>query len=220
MTQPHAPERRHRRAALLALAAAAAGLPAGAQETTTAEPAPAAGAVPEVKDFSLGDPNAPVKIVEYASYTCSHCAHFHETVFKPLKTDYIDTGKVHFTLREVYFDRYGLWAALVARCGGDLRYFGISDMIFAQQAEWAASQDPNVVIASLRTFGITAGLTNGQLDACLSDAAMVDAMVKRFETNMKADGIEGTPTLMINGEKHPNMSYDELKAILDPLLAG
>ncbi|MCB6177814.1 DsbA family protein [Rhodobacter sp. Har01] len=209
----------HRRA-LLALAAAAAGLPAWAQETTTADPATGSAVVPDVKDFSLGDPVAPVKIVEYASYTCGHCAHFHETVFKPLKAAYIDTGKVYFTLREVYFDRYGLWAALVARCGGDLRYFGISDMIFSQQAEWAASQDPNVVIASLRTFGIAAGLTNEQLDVCLSDAAMVDAMVKRFETNMKADGIEGTPSLMINGEKHPNMSYDELKAILDPLLAG
>lgn len=208
------------RRVLLALAAAMAGLPAWAQETTAADPAPAApGTPPEVKDYALGDPNAPVKIVEYASYTCPHCANFHATVFKPLKADYIDTGKVHFTMREVYFDRYGLWAALVARCGGDLRYFGIHDMIFAQQAEWVASDDPNVVIGNLRTIGITAGLTNEQLDACLSDAAMVDAMVKHFEEGMKADGIEGTPTLIINGEKHENMGYDDLKAILDAKLA-
>lgn len=199
------------RRALMALAAALAAGPAWAQDTAAA---------PEVTDFSIGDPEAPVKIVEYASYTCPHCATFHATVFKPLKADYIDTGKVHFTLREVYFDRYGLWAALVARCGGDLRYFGISDMLFDQQQEWAASSDPNAVVQSLRTIGITAGLTNEALDVCLADAGMVEAMVKRFEENMKADGVEGTPTLFVNGEKHPNMAYEDLKAIIDAKLAG
>lgn len=195
---------------LMAMAAALAASPVLAQETA----APA-----EVKDFSLGDPNAKVKMVEYASFTCPHCANFHATVFKQLKTDYIDTGKVHFTLREVYFDRYGLWAALVARCGGELRYFGIHDMLFDQQQEWAAQQDPNAVVASLRTIGLSAGLTNEQLDACLADTAQVEALVKHFEEGMKADQIEGTPTLIINGEKHPNMSYEDLKAILDAKLA-
>ncbi len=205
------------RRALMAMAAAMAASPALAQETAAPETVAAA---PEVKDFSLGDPNAPVKIVEYASFTCPHCAHFHETVFKQLKAEYIDTGKVHFTLREVYFDRYGLWAALVARCGGDMRYFGISDILFATQQEWAASDDPNVVVQNLRTIGISAGLTNEALDACLADAALVEAMVARFETNMKADGVEGTPTLFVNGTKHPNMSFEDLKAIIDEELAG
>ncbi len=205
------------RRALMAMAAAMAASPALAQETAAPETAAAA---TEVKDFSLGDPNAPVKIVEYASFTCPHCAHFHETVFKQLKAEYIDTGKVHFTLREVYFDRYGLWAALVARCGGDMRYFGISDILFATQQEWAASSDPNVVVQNLRTIGISAGLTNEALDACLADAALVEAMVARFETNMKADGVEGTPTLFVNGTKHPNMSFEDLKAIIDEELAG
>ena len=205
------------RRALMAMAAAMAASPALAQEAAAPETAAAA---TEVKDFSLGDPNAPVKIVEYASFTCPHCAHFHETVFKPLKAEYIDTGKVHFTLREVYFDRYGLWAALVARCGGDMRYFGISDILFATQQEWAASSDPNVVVQNLRTIGISAGLTNEALDVCLADAAMVEAMVARFETNMKADGVEGTPTLFVNGTKHPNMSFADLKAIIDEELAG
>ena len=98
------------RRAMIALAAAAtaAMTPALAQETTTAA---TTGEGPG--DFSLGSPDAKVKLVEYASFTCPHCAHFHDTVFGQLKTDYIDTGKVHFTLREVYFDRYGLWAALI-----------------------------------------------------------------------------------------------------------
>lgn len=205
------------RRALMALAAAMAAMPAWAQDATA--PAPAA-AAPEIKDFSIGSPDAPIKMVEYASFTCPHCAHFHETVFGQLKTNYIDTGKVHFTLKEVYFDRYGLWAALVARCGGDLRYFGIQDMLFSTQGEWAASEDPNVVVQNLRKIGLTAGLTNEALDACMADSAMVEAMVAHFEANMAADKIEGTPTLIIDGEKHSNMSYEDLKAILDKKLAG
>lgn len=173
----------------------------------------------EITDFSMGSADAPVKITEYASFTCPHCATFHSTVWPQLKSDYIDTGKVHFTYREVYFDRYGLWAAMVARCGGEMRYFGIVDMLFDQQKEWAASDDPNVVVGNLRTIGKAAGLDDAALDACLKDGAKAEAMVARFETNMQADGVEGTPTFIINGEKHSNMSYDDMKAILDAKLA-
>ena len=74
--------------------------------------------------------DAPIKIVEYASFTCPHCARFHKEAYGRLKSEYIETGKVHFTMREVYFDRYGLWAALIARCGGDMKYFGIHDMLY------------------------------------------------------------------------------------------
>ena len=204
------------RRALIALAAAMAASPVLGQETTTEAEAPA---VPEVKDFTLGSPDAPVKIVEYASFTCPHCATFHTDVFKRLKADYIDTGKVEFTYREVYFDRYGLWAAMVARCGGDMRYFGISDILFETQSDWAGSQDPNVVVENLKKIGRTAGMDDATLDACMKDGAMAEALVARFETNMKADGVEGTPTLFINGVKHSNMGYDELKAIIDAELA-
>ncbi len=202
------------RRAMIALAAAMAAGPVLGQETTTAA------AAPEIKDFSLGSSDAKVKIVEYASFTCPHCAAFHADVFKQLKADYIDTGKVHFTLREVYFDRYGLWAAMMARCGGDLKYFPITDILFGTQSEWAATDDPTVAVANIRTIGLSAGMTAEQLDACMQDAATAEALVKRFEENMKADGVEGTPTLFINGEKHPNMSYDDLKALVDAALAG
>lgn len=200
------------RRAMIALAAAAtaAMTPALAQEAATEAPG----------DFSLGSPDAPVKVVEYASFTCPHCATFHANVFKKLKTDYIDTGKVHFTLREVYFDRYGLWAAMVARCGGDMRYFGIHDMLFDQQQDWAASQDPMQVVNKLKTIGLTAGLDQASLDACLNDQAKAEALIKQSETNMAADGVTGTPTIFVNETKHSNMGWDEFKAILDAELAG
>ena len=204
------------RRAMIALAAAAtaAMTPALAQETTTATSDGAPG------DFSLGSPDAPVKIVEYASYTCPHCAAFHANVFKNLKAEYIDTGKVHFTLREVYFDRYGLWAAMVARCGGEMRYFGIHDMLFDQQQEWAASQDPMQVVQNLRTIGLAAGLDNAALDACLNDQAKAEALIAQFEKNMAADDVKGTPTIFVNGSKHSNMAWEDLKALIDAELAG
>lgn len=173
----------------------------------------------ELKDFSIGAPDAKVQIIEYASFTCPHCANFHETVFKPLKADYIDTGKVHFTYREVYFDRPGLWAAMIARCGGDMRYFGISDILFDTQQEWPHAEDPAVIMENLKKIGRTAGMEDAAMDTCMKDADTAQAMIDRSEANMTADAVEGTPTLMINGVKHSNMSYADLKAILDEELA-
>jgi protein-disulfide isomerase len=196
------------RRTLMALAAALAAAPAWGQDAA----APG--------DFSLGSPDAPVKIVEYASFTCPHCATFHDQVFKSLRADYIDTGKVHFTLREVYFDRYGLWAAMVARCGGEMKYFGITDILFGTQREWAGSDDATVVVGNLRRIGLAAGIDGAALDACLKDGAMAQALVSRFEANMAADGVEGTPTIFVNGAKHGNMPYAELKALIDAELAG
>ncbi len=199
--------------AALALTAAAPYGMAQAQDTTTATDV----AIP---DMVLGSPDAPVKMTEYASYTCPHCQRFHTDVFKSLKTDYIDTGKVQFTFREVYFDRYGLWAAMMARCGGDMKYFGISDILYNTQSEWLSADDPAVVIENLKKIGRTAGMDDATLEACFNDKAKAEAMVAAYQANATADGIEGTPTLIINGTKHSNMSYEELKAIIDPLIAG
>ena len=163
-----------RRTALTA--ALAATLAAQIPLSAMAQDAP----VVEVKDFSLGAPDAKVKITEYASFTCPHCAHFHETNMAKLKAEYIDTGKVQFTYREVYFDRYGLWAAMIARCGGEMKYFGISDILFDTQKDWAASDDPKVVVENLKKIGRTAGLDDAQMDACLKDKATAGALVAMY----------------------------------------
>lgn len=172
----------------------------------------------EVTDFAIGAEDAPITFVEYASFTCPHCARFHDEVFGRLKADYIDTGKVRFVYREVYFDRYGLWAAMVARCGGEMRYFGITDMLFSTQQDWAGSDDPAVVSENLRKIGRKAGMEDAAIDACMKDAAMAEALVAHFEEGMAEDDVQGTPTLIINGVKHQNMSYDELKLVLDAAL--
>ena len=204
-----------RRAALALAMIAGPALWAGgamAQETTDA-------AKPAVPDISLGSPDAKVTLIEYASFTCPHCAAFHEEVFGKLKTDYIDTGKVRFVYREFYRNRYDLWAGMIARCGGELRYYGITDILFAKQAEWAASDDPAVVVENLKRIGRTAGIEDAAMEACLNDKAMAEAMVARFQETSTADGVEGTPTLFINGVKQSNTSYQNLKPLLDAELA-
>lgn len=175
--------------------------------------------VPDVPDMMIGNLESKVVLTEYASYTCPHCANFHSEVFKDLKRDYIDTGKIKFVYREVFFDRYGLWAAMIARCGGDLRYFGIQDLIYSTQKEWAASQDPAVIIENLRRLGRTAGLEDAAMDVCLNDAAMAQAMVAKFQKDSEADDINSTPSFVLNGVKHSNMNYADLKALLDAELA-
>lgn len=173
-----------------------------------------------VPDMVLGQADAPITLVEYASFTCPHCANFHATVFGKLKADYIDTGKVRFIHREVYFDRFGLWAGMIARCGGDAKYFGLSDMLYDTQKDWIGDGEPATVAASLRKIGLKSGMSADQIEACLNDNAKAEAMVATYQKNATADEISSTPSLVIDGTKYSNMSYDDLKAILDKKLAN
>lgn len=190
------------------------GLGIGAAFADTATTTPAA-----VQDFGIGAADAKVVIDEFASFTCPHCAAFHEEVYPQLKADYIDTGKVRMVYHEVYFDRYGLWAAMMARCGGEMRYIGIVDTLFSTQREWAASDKPAEVVDNLKKIGRAAGMDDASLDACMKDEATAKALIDHYETTFKAAGIEGTPTFLINGEKHSNMAYPDLKALIETVLA-
>ncbi|MDA8585375.1 DsbA family protein [Rhodobacteraceae bacterium] len=172
-------------------------------------------------DMSIGNPDAKVTIIEYASFTCPHCAAFHADSFKKLKADFIDTGLINFVNREIYFDRFGLWAGITARCGenAENRYFGIIDMIYAQQRDWANSNNPpEVIVEKLRTIGKTAGLTDADLDACFQDGDKAQALYATYVKNSEADGVRATPSFVINGEMHSNMAYDDLKALIESML--
>jgi protein-disulfide isomerase len=169
----------------------------------------------QVEEMTLGDPDAPVTVIEYASFTCPHCATFHEEGFEQLKADYVDAGKVRYVYREVYFDRPGIWAALVARCGGGDRYFGIVDLIYERQDEWARAGEPAEIADNLRRLGLSAGLSEAELEACLSDGDKAQAMLAEFQRNADADGIESTPSFVIGGETYTNRPYADLAAIID-----
>ncbi len=207
-------------AAMAAMTASA--IPALAQEAKPAESAQSAEQMPEGKvlpDIALGQESAPVTIVEYASFTCSHCAAFHDENWPKLKAEYVDTGKVRFIQRDVYFDAVGLWAGILARCGGDDKYYAVSDMIFGEQKTWLAASDGDGIAANLRKIGAKAGMTTEQMDACWNDKQKVADLVATFQKNATADAVEGTPTFIIAGEKVQNQPWDELKKIIDAKIA-
>lgn len=173
-----------------------------------------------VQEMFMGDADAPVTVVEYASFTCPHCKNFHTEVLEEIKANYIDTGKIKFVFREVYFDRFGLWAGIVARCGGPDRYFGIANLLFEQQSDWVAGGDAGLIADNLRTIGKTAGIGGDELEQCLNDSAKAQAMVAVYQQNAEADDVRGTPSFVIDGEKYSNMNYADFAAILDEKLGG
>lgn len=171
-----------------------------------------------VVDMQLGNPDAPVTVIEYASYTCPHCATFHSGNYKQLKADYIDTGKINFIYREVYFDRFGLWASAIARCAGTPEaFFGITDMLYATQAEWsrAGGGDPAMIAEELRKIGRLAGLEGDAIEACLTDADSLRTLVAWYQENANADGISSTPSFVIDGRTYTNMAYPEMVRLID-----
>ncbi|AWI85013.1 thiol-disulfide oxidoreductase [Alloyangia pacifica] len=175
---------------------------------TTAETAP------EIVEMVKGDVNAPVEIIEYASFTCPHCARFSNEVLPQIEENYIKTGKVKLVYRDVYFDKYGMWAAMVARCSPE-KFFGISDMIYKTQGDWVKAGSDQGIADSLRKIGLMAGIGKDQLDACMNDSAKLKALVGWYQENATRDNITSTPSFLIDGKSYSNMSYDDFAKVLD-----
>lgn len=170
----------------------------------------------EIKDMALGNPMAKVQVIEYASFTCPHCAAFHTNAFEDLKKSYIDTGKIRFIFREVYFDQFGLVASVIGRCSGNTDdYFSFVDKVFTEQQQWMASRDGNTILNELVAIGKSTGLTDEQLQACLSDDAKSAALLNAYQTNAKADGIRSTPSFIVNGKLMLNSSFETFSQVLD-----
>ena len=168
----------------------------------------------QIKEMALGAEDAPVTLIEYASYTCPHCARFHAGAYAEIKKNYVDTGKVRFIYREVYFDRYGLWASMVARCEPS-KFFGINDLIYAGQSEWTRAGGPAEIVDELRKMGRLAGIDGETLEACLQDGDKARSLVAWYQHNAEADDVTATPSFVLNGRKVSNQSYEEFVRMLD-----
>ena len=138
--------------------------------------------------------------------------------FPKLKADYIDTGKVRLVFREVYFNRPSLWAAMIARCAPADRYFGVVGLLFEKPVRVAGAEDPQALVQKLYGIGRQAGLTDAEMDACMQDRALAEALVAEFQKHAEADAIEATPTFVIDGEKVENLPWPELEARLNEAL--
>lgn len=157
------------------------------------------GPAPASDDMTLGDPEAPVKMVEYASASCVHCAAFNNDVFPAFKAKYIDTGKVHYTLKEFLTPPNELAAAafLTARCAGKDRYFTVLDAVFRSQQEIFQTGDMRGVLLRVAQ---SAGLTEAQFNTCITDEAALKALNARVERAVRQDKITGTPAFFMNGK--------------------
>ena len=166
-------------------------------------------------DLWLGDKAAPVTIIEYASTTCSHCATFHNTTYKELKTKYIDTGKVRFVLREFPLNNVDLAAYMLARCSGDDKRYPVVDLLFAQQKAWMNDKP----VASLSSLLRQTGLSQEKFEACLKDSELYDKMTKARDIATEKFAVNSTPTFFINGQRQVGaLSMAEMEKVILPFL--
>lgn len=161
---------------------------------------------------SMGSETAPVTIVEYASMTCGHCQAFHEGTFPSLKAKYIDTGKVRFILREFPLDPLASAAFMLARCAPSDDYFGLVDVLFAKQQEWAFVEKPGEALLDVAT---QVGFTEASFKACLADQKLLDAINDVKTRGAEDFGVRATPTFFINGVlQRGGFSPDEMDALI------
>ena len=197
------------------VAAAVLTVAAGACAVTVALAAP----VPRPDDLSMGNPKAKIQVIEYASLSCPHCAHFNEAVFPALKAKYIDTGKVRYTLKEMLTEPATVAAAgfLMARCAGPDKYFKVVDEVFRSQPRWQSGSIKPI----LQEIGAANGLDAAKFNACLQDQAAIDAVTARAE-RAQEDGVSSTPTLFINGKRIENVPLTpaDLDAAIASAAAG
>jgi protein-disulfide isomerase len=167
-------------------------------------------------DEVLGDDKAPVTIIEYASMTCPHCAHFALTTFPQLKEKYIDTGKVKYILREFPFDPVAAGAFMLARCaGGKDKYYAMVDLLFRTQATWAVDHPLQPMLATVKQ----AGFTEDSFKACLANQKVLDGI--EWVRNRAADKFKvgSTPTFFINGQMQVGaMTFEDMQKLIDPLI--
>ena len=167
-------------------------------------------------DRALGDVNAKVKIVEYMSMTCPHCAHFHNTTFEEIKKKYIDTGKVYFVIREFPFDPRAAAAFMLARCAPEQQYYPFVSMLFKQQQSWATAQDAR---AALLQMSKLAGFSQETFEACLTNQKLLDDVNATMQRGATEFGVNSTPTFIINGKRYAgDMSVEKMSALVDSLL--
>ena len=186
---------------------------------TAVAPAPDKAALLAIKptDHVLGDPKAPITMIEYASFTCPHCAHFSTAILPDVKKKWIDTGKVKLVYRDFPLDQMAAKAAELAECSGNDRYFPVMEMIFATQLNWVSAPDP---IAELSKSLRIAGMGEKEVKACLANEAVSNGVIADYKGG-ESLGVDSTPTFFINGQKYTGARpIEELDALFTKLTSN
>lgn len=204
-------------ASIAAAAFMLAAAPAYAQDAApAAAPKPTADLLTFIDgDHTLGDENAPVKIIEYASLSCPHCMQSHIETFPKLKEQYIDTGKVVYIYRHFPFNEPALRGAMLAECSGD-DFFKYLAVMFKTQDKWAFDSDP---VSGLRNLAKVGGMSEADFDACMNNKEVQDRIVAGMTWGANQLGIQSTPTTFINGEKlNGFQTIEDLARHIEPAL--
>lgn len=175
---------------------------------------PASG--PVYREFVLGNPNSKVVVVEYASLTCPHCAHFAQDDFPKLKKDFIDNGKIKFVYRDFPLDNLALGAALLARCAPSGKGMGMIEKMFNEQTKWIQAEKP---IEPLTAYAKETGMTDKEVEACLQNKGIVDAIRDVYATAVSLYKVDATPTFLVGDDRVPGADYNALKQMIDKALA-
>ena len=194
--------------------------------------------------YLMGNPNAAVKIVEFGSMTCPHCAEFDEQAMKPLTENYVKSGKVSLEFRNFVRDPFDVAASLVARCGGTTSFFGLTRGLYADQRDWISKiqgADQNAMqqiqtlppnqqfgeiakIAGFQDWAAVRGLPADKTSACLSNQAEVDKLVQMQNDAVSAYDIPGTPSFLLNGKmvkiEAGSTPWQQLEAKIKSALGG
>ncbi len=194
--------------------------------------------------FVMGNPQATVKLVEFASMTCSHCAEFEEQGVKPLIDNYVKKGLVSYEMRNYVRDPFDMTASLLARCGGEAGYFGLTRNLFADQADWIqkiqtadparlqalqsmppAQQFSTIAdLGGLKQYASMRGVPRAKGDQCLANEAEVNRLVQMNSDATAQYNIPGTPTFLIGGEvvdiQPGTATWNQVEAALKTALAG
>jgi protein-disulfide isomerase len=181
-----------------------------------ANPSPADLADPGPQpDIMIGSDKAPVTIIEYASMTCPHCAHFSETTFPELQKKYIDTGKVRYTLRSFPLDALAAAGFMLARCAGNDKYMPMVETLFAKQADWIVKEP----LPPLKEIAKQFGFTEESFNACLANQKVLDEIQAVRDHAVEKLGVNSTPTFFVNGKRLiGDVSMDQLSKEIDPYL--
>jgi protein-disulfide isomerase len=166
------------------------------------------------EDRILGNPNAPITIIEYASMTCPHCAHFADDVLPELKKKWIDTGKAKLVLRDFPLDGEAVHASMIARCAPPDRFYAFVDTFFADQDKWVTAPDYQAALTRLAELG---GMSKAEVDKCLSDNKLEDKILNSRLIASKDLDVNATPTFFINGTK---FSGEPTAEAFNKLLSG
>lgn len=161
---------------------------------------------------TMGNPKAPVTVIEYASLTCPHCRRFHADVFPRFKREYIDTGKVYFIYREFPIGRTAGNAAVAARCVPDKHYFAANWKFLATQRQWVSQEvRPDAIYKIVQEYG----LTRAAFDTCMQNQTIIEGL-KQVKERGRELGVTGTPTVFVGTDKRRGgVSYDDLVKLIE-----